>query len=177
MEPVPGRTMQTLVSGSTNLSTPLNVTQIDIKTAEEMHKAVFEHLDTSDVIIKVAAVADYRPVDPANQKIKKKGGNLELQLEQNVDILKEVGKKKKGQIVVGFAAETQDLKENAEKKLKGKNLDMIVGNIVGSPSSGFGTDTNKVTLFHKDGTQESIPMMEKDAVAHIILDRVLELAK
>jgi phosphopantothenoylcysteine decarboxylase/phosphopantothenate--cysteine ligase len=132
-------------------------------------------MENSHIIIKVAAVADYRPKDPADRKIKKKNATMELSLEKNIDILKEIGKKKKNQVVVGFAAETQDLQDNAVKKLKEKNLDMIAGNLVGKPDSGFGTDTNKVTLFFKDGTHESLEMMEKDAVAHIILDRIAGL--
>ncbi|MCG8470554.1 MAG: bifunctional 4'-phosphopantothenoylcysteine decarboxylase/phosphopantothenoylcysteine synthetase, partial [Desulfobacterales bacterium] len=96
---------------------------------------------------------------------------------KNIDILKELGKRKKGQVLVGFAAETQSLAENARKKIEAKNLDMIVGNLVGDPSSGFGTDTNIVTFFHPDGSSEPFESMGKDEVAHKLLDRVLEKLK
>jgi phosphopantothenoylcysteine decarboxylase/phosphopantothenate--cysteine ligase len=164
-----------LVSGPTSLQTPLEIDLINVTTAQEMYEAVSDQMENAHIIIKVAAVADYRPKDPADRKIKKKNDTMELSLEKNIDILKEIGKKKKNQVVVGFAAETQDLQDNAVKKLKEKNLDMIAGNLVGSPDSGFGADTNKVTLFFKDGTHEALEMMEKDAVAHIILDRIAGL--
>jgi len=93
---------------------------------------------------------------------------------KNIDILKEIGRLKKDQFLVGFAAETDDLDSNSRRKIKEKNLDMIVGNLVGGPSSGFGTDTNKVTFYFKDGKKESLPVLEKDEVAHILLDRVVE---
>ncbi|MGB6010644.1 MAG: bifunctional phosphopantothenoylcysteine decarboxylase/phosphopantothenate--cysteine ligase CoaBC [Desulfobacterales bacterium] len=163
----------TLITGPTHLPDPNNVKIIRIQTAREMAQAVFENMEHSDIIIKAAAVSDYRPKDPATQKIKKEKGELVLYLERTQDILKEIGMRKKDQILVGFAAETENLEQHAETKRVEKNLDIIVGNIVGEPSSGFGADTNKVTLFYKDGTQEPLPVMEKDAVAHILLDRIL----
>ena len=163
-----------LISGPTSLGSPFNVNRIDVRSAQEMYDAVFQHMDSADIIIKVAAVADYRPANPEREKIKKKEGTLTLTLEQNPDILKEIGRRKKGQTIVGFAAETQDLRENAGKKLKEKNLDIIVGNLVGKSDSGFGTDTNRVTLFFRDGTEESLPVLEKDSVAHVLLDRILK---
>ncbi len=164
----------TLITGPTHLPDPNNVKIIRIQTAREMAQAVFENMEHSDIIIKAAAVSDYRPKDPATQKIKKEKGELVLYLERTQDILKEIGMRKKDQILVGFAAETENLEQHAETKRVEKNLDIIVGNIVGEPSSGFGADTNKVTLFYKDGTQEPLPVMEKDAVAHILLDRILK---
>jgi phosphopantothenoylcysteine decarboxylase/phosphopantothenate--cysteine ligase len=130
-------------------------------------------MEDSDIIIKSAAVSDYRSKDQAEQKIKKEKDEMVLFLEKNQDILEELGRRKKDQILVGFAAETENLEQNAERKLAEKNLDIIAGNLVGRPSSGFGADNNKVTLFYKDGTKESLPEMEKDDVAHIILDRIL----
>ncbi len=100
---------------------------------------------------------------------------MTLFLQKNQDILKELGRRKKDRILVGFAAETEDLEKNAKKKLEEKNLDIVAGNLVGSPSSGFGSDINKVTLFYKDGTKEPLPAMKKDAVAHILLDRICAL--
>ena len=164
----------TLITGPTHLPDPNNVKIIRIQTAREMAQAVFENMEHSDIIIKTAAVSDYRPKDPATQKIKKEKGELVLYLERTQDILKEIGMRKKDQILVGFAAETENLEQHAETKRVEKNLDIIVGNIVGEPSSGFGADTNKVTFFYKDGTQEPLPVMEKDAVAHILLDRILK---
>jgi len=165
----------TLITGPTHLPDPNNVTVIRIQTAREMAQAVFDNMEHSDIIIKTAAVSDYRPKDPATQKIKKEKGELVLYLERTQDILKEIGLRKKDQILVGFAAETENLEQHAETKLVEKNLDIIVGNIVGESSSGFGADTNKVTLFFKEGTQEPLPVMEKDAVAHILLDRILKI--
>lgn len=165
----------TLITGPTHLPDPNNVKVIRIQTAREMAQAVFDNMEHSDIIIKTAAVSDYRPKDPATQKIKKEKGELVLYLERTQDILKEIGLRKKDQILVGFAAETENLEQHAETKLVEKNLDIIVGNIVGESSSGFGADTNKVTLFFKEGTQEPLPVMEKDAVAHILLDRILKI--
>ena len=164
----------TLIAGPTHLPDPNNVKVIRIQTAREMAQAVFENMEDSDIIIKTAAVSDYRPKDPSTQKIKKEKGELVLYLERTQDILKEIGRRKLNQILVGFAAETENLEQHAETKRAEKNLDIIVGNIVGETSSGFGADTNKVTLFYKNGTKEPLPMMEKDAVAHILLDRILK---
>lgn len=162
-----------LITGPTNLPDPNNITVIRAGTAREMAHAVFENMEDSDIIIKSAAVSDYRSKDQAEQKIKKEKDEMVLFLEKNQDILEELGRRKKDQILVGFAAETENLEQNAERKLAEKNLDIIAGNLVGRPSSGFGADNNKVTLFYKDGTKESLPEMEKDDVAHILLDRIL----
>jgi len=125
------------------------------------------------VIIKTAAVSDYRPQESQAHKIKKNKNELVLRLQQNQDILKVLGQKKKHQVLVGFAAETKELEKNATQKLIEKNLDIIAGNLVGSPDSGFESDTNNVTLFFKDGTKESLPTMGKPEVAHILLDRIV----
>jgi len=162
-----------LVSGPTALSDPLHVKTVRIRTAREMAEAVFAHLDNADIVIKSAAVSDYRPKDVAEHKIKKGAEETVLLLEQNPDILKSIGQRKTHQFLVGFAAETQNLRENAQQKMEKKNLDMIVGNIVTEPGAGFGTDTNRVTLFYRDGTRESLEQMDKDRVADILLDRVL----
>jgi len=162
-----------LVTGPTNLADPNHVSVIRVRTAQEMAAEVFERMDASDIIIKTAAVSDYRPQDQVGYKIKKGEEEHVLVLEKNLDILKELGRRKKHQILVGFAAETENLEENAAKKLAEKHLDMIAGNLIGEPSSGFGTDTNTVTLFYKDGTKESLPTMHKDGVAHVLLDRIV----
>ena len=165
----------TLITGPTNLLDPNNVAVIRVNTAKEMARAVFDNLEQSDIIIKTAAVSDYRPKDYAEQKLKKEKDELVLSLEKTQDILKEIGRNKKEQILVGFAAETEQLERYAEQKLIEKNLDIIVGNIVGHPDSGFGADTNTVTLFYKDGTKENLSNMPKDEVANLLLDRILKI--
>jgi phosphopantothenoylcysteine decarboxylase / phosphopantothenate---cysteine ligase len=122
-------------------------------------------------------VANYRPLSPAVHKIKKTRGGQILQLERTQDILETVGQRKSNQVLVGFAAETQDLDENAAAKLVAKNLDMLVGNLIGAAGTGFETDTNQVTLYFKDGSKEPLAMMPKADLAHIILDRVAQLAQ
>jgi phosphopantothenoylcysteine decarboxylase/phosphopantothenate--cysteine ligase len=163
----------TLISGPTHLVDPMNVTTIRVRTAEEMAHQVYQLMGNADVIIKSAAVSDYRPKETKSHKIKKGKNEMVLRLQQNEDILKTLGKKKKHQVLVGFAAETRDLKKNATQKLVEKNLDIIVGNLLGSPDSGFESDTNTVTLFFKDGTTEALPTMDKMKVAHILLDRLV----
>lgn len=165
----------TLISGPVSIEPPMNVNLIPVTSAEEMRDSVIEGMDSADMIIKVAAVADYRARHCAEHKIKKKSDEMVIELDKNPDILREAGARKKKQILVGFAAETQSLKENATKKLNEKNLDMIVGNLVGDPKSGFGTDTNIVTFFYRDGRAEPFESMSKEAVANILLDRILVL--
>ena len=164
-----------LVTGPTSLSDPSNVTVIRTGSAKDMAIAVFEHMEQADIIIKAAAVSDYRPVDSFQQKIKKEKDEMVLSLQKNQDILEELGRRKENRLLVGFAAETENLEKNSVNKLVRKNLDIIVGNLVGHPSSGFGSDTNKVTFFYKDGTTESFPEMEKDEVANILLDRIVTM--
>lgn len=164
----------TLIAGPTNLLPVAGVTMIRTTSAHEMADAVFGEADDADIIIKVAAVADYHPKHISEHKIKKEEDVVNLTLDKNPDILKELGSRKKDQFLVGFAAETRDLDKNAKKKAEEKNLDMIVGNIVGGASSGFGHDTNQVTFYFKDGTKENLPVLPKDEVAHTLFDRVLE---
>lgn len=166
-----------LISGPVSLNPPVNVETVCVTSADEMARAVFQHMESSHIIIKAAAVGDYRPKTAAEHKIKKQtaGSEMVLSLTATRDILQSVGQRKNGQIVVGFAAETQTLKENAQKKLAAKNLDLIVGNLVNGPDAGFETDTNTVTFFYKDGTAEPLPNMAKDDVAHALLDRVVGL--
>jgi len=161
-----------LISGPTRLHDPINVTTIRVQTADEMAREVFQQMDQADVIIKSAAVSDYRPKKTEVHKNKKENNELVLRLQPTQDILKILGKQKKHQILVGFAAETKNLEKNAAQKLAEKNLDIIAGNLVGSHDSGFESDTNSVTLFFKDGSREVLPLMEKIEVAHILLDRI-----
>ena len=167
----------TMVSGPVSLDPPVGVECIDVVSCEEMAQQMLSHLPGSDIIIKVAAVADYKPVDPADNKIKKKdhGKNIAISLIENPDIIKLIGAKKtKEQFLVGFAAETNDLEKNALLKIKKKNLDMIAANLVGSSDSGFKADTNKVKLFSRDGSSLDIPLMEKSKLANILLDHIIE---
>ncbi len=170
-----------LVSGPTALNTPFSVRRIDVVTASEMAEAVFKQMDDANIIVKVAAVSDYAPSEKAEHKIKKGDGGISITMERTVDILAELSRRKKNQILVGFAAETQNLKENAVDKLKRKNLDMIAGNLVNDSvdgsASGFNSDTNKINLFFKDGSIEELPVMDKAAVAHVLLDRVNQIMK
>ncbi|PIP35158.1 MAG: bifunctional phosphopantothenoylcysteine decarboxylase/phosphopantothenate--cysteine ligase CoaBC, partial [Desulfobacterales bacterium CG23_combo_of_CG06-09_8_20_14_all_52_9] len=165
-----------LITGPSTLKDPPGVKTLRIQTAREMAEAVLEVVRNYPIVIKTAAVSDYRPTKTAAQKIKKKNDRWILELEQTTDILKEIGKRKlTGQILVGFAAETEDLEVNAVKKLNEKNLDIIAANRIGEMGSGFESDTNRVTLFYKDGSREILPIMEKEAIAHLLLDRILSL--
>ncbi|MGD2270883.1 MAG: bifunctional phosphopantothenoylcysteine decarboxylase/phosphopantothenate--cysteine ligase CoaBC [Desulfobacterales bacterium] len=165
----------TLITGPSHLPDPLNVAVIRVRTADEMAQCVFKSLKESQVVIKTAAVSDFKPQKAVRHKIKKDAGGLIVETQRTQDILKEIGHRKTGQILVGFAAETKDLAKNATQKLAEKNLDIIAANLLGNPGSGFGSDTNEVTLFFKDGRKEALPQMGKDEVAHILLDRIVEL--
>lgn len=164
----------TLVSGPSSLPDPWNVRVIRVVSAAEMADAVFSVFDEVDAVIKTAAVSDYRPGIRADHKIKKGSDELTVRFEKTRDILKELGRRKKDQILVGFAAETRELAAYARQKLQEKNLDMIVGNLIGEEGAGFGSETNRVTLFYSSGASESLALMPKEAVAGTILDRVTE---
>ncbi len=167
----------TLVSGPVSFDPPVGVEFIPVESCDQMADAVFSHLGAADIIIKVAAVADYRPIDPSTLKIKKTqdSNDLSISMTENMDILKRVGDlKTEQQFLVGFAAETNDLERHALAKIKKKNLDMIAANLVGTEDSGFKADTNKVKLFFKDGASKDIPLMDKNRVAHILLDTIIE---
>jgi len=165
----------TLITGPSHLRDPLNINVIRVRTAEEMAHNVFKHMEDNHIIIKTAAVSDFKPKAAASQKIKKGDGGWMVETQKTKDILEELGNRKKDQVLVGFAAETEDLEKNAQKKLAEKNLDIIAANLLGHPGSGFGTDTNSITLLYRDGRKEALPQMEKDEVAHVLLDRIAEL--
>lgn len=163
----------TLITGETSIPKPPFVKVISVISAADMFEAVKENMEEADFIIKSAAVADYTPAVVADEKIKKKDGDMSIPLTRTTDILKYVGQNRKaGQVICGFAMETKDLIENATKKLNSKNVDMIVANNLKVAGAGFGTDTNVVTLIKKDGTKE-LPMMTKDEVAKAILDEMM----
>lgn len=166
-----------LVSGPTFLTPPQGVTLIPVVSAEQMRKTVLDALPKATAVVKSAAVADYRPASMSTQKLKKSDEDMTLVLEKNPDILAEVGAGKEGRVLVGFAAETQDLLKHAADKLKRKNLDLIVANDVTQAGAGFDVDTNIVKLLHADGHVEALPQLSKDEVAHQLLDRVVELLK
>jgi phosphopantothenoylcysteine decarboxylase/phosphopantothenate--cysteine ligase len=164
-----------LVSGPTALPPPREVQVVQVETAQEMYDAVLARLETVTVVIKAAAVADYRPKQVAREKIKKDERVPEVTLESTPDILAEVGKRKGRRILVGFAAETHDLVANARKKLQRKNLDLMVANDVSQPGAGFDADTNVVKILDAKGGVEELPLLPKPAVADRILDRVVQL--
>lgn len=166
-----------LISGPTGLPDPQGVRVIRVRTAEEMFNAVMDHMEQTTIVVKAAAVSDWRAASLFDHKVKKEEVAQPLRLEQTPDILKTLGENKKNQILVGFAAETQNLQENACYKLSAKNLDLIVANLVGQTDSGFGSDTNQVSLFYRDGRTEDLPIMDKEELADILLDRVLEIKK
>lgn len=162
-----------LISGPTALETPPGVDFYPVASAQEMYEAVMDKLPAADIVIKTAAVADYRPESISAQKIKK-GGEMTLKLVRNPDILKEIGKKKGDAFVVGFAAETENILANGKKKITAKNLDMIVANDLTREGAGFNTETNIVHLLYRDGREEKVPLMSKYDLAHLILDRIQE---
>ena len=165
-----------LVSGPSALQAPAGVKLIKVETAAQMRDAVMDNCQQADIIIKAAAVADYRVQEVSEHKIKKNDQELVLVLEKNPDILKELGTKKRAdQILVGFAAETQNLLEYAKDKLEKKNLDMIVANDVSRKDAGFNTDTNLVKLLYRNGTVDELPLMSKHQLADELLNRVLRL--
>lgn len=162
-----------LVSGPVSLAPPKGVELVQVESAMQMRNIVLERATESDVIIKAAAVADYRPMERNFGKLKKKDDTFTLQLVKNPDILAELGSLAKRPVLVGFAAETQDLQDNAMAKLKGKNLDMIVANDLTEEGAGFNVDTNIVRFIFRDGRVEALPLMSKEAVADEIIDRVV----
>jgi phosphopantothenoylcysteine decarboxylase / phosphopantothenate---cysteine ligase len=168
-----------LISGPSALPTPVGAQRIDVQSAAEMHQATLEAARKSDVLIMAAAVSDFRPASTSAQKVKRGQGSLALELEPTEDILRAVaeGRSKAGhpKIMVGFAAESQDLLANASVKLKAKGLSFIVANDITAPEAGFGVDTNQVTLIGIDGAVQAFPVMTKAEVAEIVLDRVVQL--
>ena len=163
-----------LVSGPTSIPAPAGVEYCPVITAEEMHKALTTRLDWSDTVIMAAAVADFRPARPSAHKIKKRRGPVtHLDLEATDDILCELRDRRTSQVLVGFAAETDDLLAHAKEKLHAKGLDLLVANDVTAPGSGFGSDTNRVWLLAREADPEELPLLSKRDVADRILDRIL----
>ncbi len=165
----------TLVSGPTHLPIPKGVRFIGVKRAVEMAEAVLKNYEDFSIIVKAAAVADWRPKEMMEEKIRESKGPFTLELVSNPDILFELGQRKGERILVGFAAETQDLVSNAQKKLKTKNLDLIVANDVTKEGAGFGYDTNQVKIIDREGNMEELPLMNKEEVAERVWDRVARI--
>jgi len=165
----------TLVSGPVALQPPRGVAHIAVASAREMAAAVEQHYEQARLIIKAAAVADYRPRVQLPRKQKKQAGPLTVELERNPDILAGLGARKGSRVLVGFAAETDDIITHAKKKLTEKNLDMIIANDINRPDAGFESDTNQVCILTAGSEPEHLPCMSKDLLAHAILDRIQKL--
>jgi len=167
-----------LITGPTSLPIPRrDIKVFSVRTAEEMREAVLTHMEGCSVVIKAAAVSDYRPKEISQKKLKKAESYYSLELEKTRDILKEIGEKKGDRILVGFAAETEDLMANARKKLMEKNLDFIVVNDVTKPGAGFELDTNQVKILYSSGEVRDLPLMSKEEVSQFILNDVVKLLK
>ncbi len=164
-----------LVTGPVSLAPPSGARVVRVETAAEMYKAVMEHLEEASIIIKSAAVADYHVANPAPQKLKKTGMRVSLELDPTPDILADIGKKKGGRLLIGFAAETENLLDEARSKLEKKNADMIVANLVNQQGTGFGSDQNEVVLVPRTGSPVEVPRTSKRDVADRILDQALRL--
>jgi phosphopantothenoylcysteine decarboxylase / phosphopantothenate---cysteine ligase len=162
----------TLISGPTELDAPANVKTVRVESAQEMYEAVMERFPHADIVIKSAAVADYRPKHVFEKKIKKQPGDYAIEMERTIDILKTLGEQKTSQILVGFAAETDHVEEYARQKLESKRLDMVVANNVSEEGAGFASNTNIVTIFKRDGSVRSLPLMSKKEVAEEILKEI-----
>jgi phosphopantothenoylcysteine decarboxylase / phosphopantothenate---cysteine ligase len=167
----------TLIMGPSLINLPDNgIKSLRVNTAEEMYKACTKQFDKSDIGIMAAAVADYTPIEVAKNKIKKTSGELVIELKKTKDILKSLGEKKSSkQVLVGFALETNNERENALKKLKNKNADMVVMNSLNDKGAGFGMDTNKITIFDKSGKEFNYDLMSKKAAAKNIVDTIIQL--
>ena len=164
-----------LVSGPVALEPPAGAEVVNVRTAQEMREAVFAHLEPATIIIKCAAVADFRPTSQAKQKIKKTSARLALELDPTPDILAELGRKRGDRLLIGFAAETENLQEEARRKLQSKNCDMIIGNLVGQSDTGFESDENEVVIALRTGELIQIPRMPKRELAEEILSQAVEL--
>jgi len=162
----------TLVTGPVHLATPPGVSRVDVETAEQMRKAVFDHLEQATIIVKSAAVADFRPANAAGQKLKKSAMRLSLELDPTPDILRELGARKGDRLLIGFAAETERVEEEGRRKLEAKNCDMVVANKVGGSETGFDSNDNEVLLVMRGGVTIPVARAPKRAIADRILDQV-----
>lgn len=166
-----------LISGPTRLDPPVGVTFVPVRSTEEMYRAVLEHFPRATALVMAAAVADYRPVAPHTKKMKRVGGRLNLELEATPDILADVARGKGDRVIVGFAAETENVAEHARAKLESKQADLIVANDVTAEGAGFDHDTNVITLYFRDGSEKAFARMPKIDAAHRILDHLRALRR
>jgi len=164
-----------LISGPVHLAAPRGVALVDVRTAAEMRQAVLDHMQPATILIKAAAVADYHVASVPSRKIKKTAARMSLELDPTPDILAELGQKKGDRLLIGFAAETENLRQEARRKLQSKNCDMVVGNLVGQEGAGFESDTNEVILALATGETLGLPLASKRDVADRILDEALKL--
>ena len=162
-----------LISGPTRLEPPQGVEFVSVRSTEQMHRAVLEHLPRATALIMAAAVADYRPVSPRTKKMKRTGERITAGTQSTPDILADVARGKGDRIIVGFAAETDNVAEHARAKLESKQADLIVANDVTAEGAGFDHDTNVITLYARDGSEKAFPRMPKIDAAHRILDQLL----
>jgi phosphopantothenoylcysteine decarboxylase / phosphopantothenate---cysteine ligase len=167
----------TLITGPASVPLPSGLTVEKVTSAKEMYDAALSRYSDQDVVIKCAAVADYTPVTVFENKFKKKQDTWTIELKKTDDILQALGERKEHQILIGFAAETENLEEYAKDKLVRKNLDMVIGNDVSKEGSGFGSDTNEIIMIKKDGSQHILPLLTKEQAAKEILGQVMELMK
>jgi phosphopantothenoylcysteine decarboxylase/phosphopantothenate--cysteine ligase len=166
----------TLISGKTHLEAPANLEFRQVETAAEMRKAILDDFDTADVVIMSAAVSDYRPSEYSSVKIKKTEEPMTIPLSRNADILLDLGNRKDpDQLLIGFAAETDNILQNAQQKLVSKNLDLIIANDVSAEGAGFEVDTNIVSIIDGGGKCDQLPLMSKHDIADQILNRVVQL--
>ncbi|MDK8180840.1 bifunctional phosphopantothenoylcysteine decarboxylase/phosphopantothenate--cysteine ligase CoaBC [Paenibacillus sp. UMB4589-SE434] len=164
----------TLIAGQTQVTPPEGVHLVRVESTQDMYDAVLDLFPTADVVVKAAAVADYKPVVRADRKMKKTADKLMLELERNPDILATLGEQKQQQVLIGFAAETNDVQRYAMDKLHRKNCDLIVANDVSRDDAGFGTDNNEVQIYDRNGLVESIALTSKSAIAHRIMELAVE---
>lgn len=164
-----------LISGPVRLDPPQGVQLVSVRSTEQMHRAVLEHFSRATALIMAAAVADYRPAAPETKKLKRGGGRLNLELEPTPDILADVARDKGGRVLIGFAAETENVAAHARGKLESKQADLIVANDVTADGAGFDHDTNVITLHFRDGSEKAFPRMPKIDAAHRILDQLRDL--
>ncbi|RJX18136.1 MAG: bifunctional phosphopantothenoylcysteine decarboxylase/phosphopantothenate--cysteine ligase CoaBC [Ammonifex sp.] len=166
-----------LISGPTSLAKPAGVSYSGVKTALEMREAVLENFDAADVVIMCAAVSDYRAKTPSPKKVKKEVREMVLEFVQNPDILEELGRLKRHQLLIGFAAEDDNILEHARRKLEAKNLDMVVANLIAQEGAGFEADTNIVKILFRNGRFLELPRMDKYEVAQRLMDMVLDMRR
>ncbi len=167
----------TLVSGPTEIKPPSGIATVRVTSAEEMRHAVMDHLPQSDIVIMAAAVSDFKPAVSSERKMKKQEAPTRLDLHRTEDILKTIGTVPGKRLLIGFAAETDDLVGNASRKLKEKNLDMIVANDILEQGAGFGNDTNRVILLERSGVRTDLPLQTKNEIAARIMEKIVELKK